>query len=246
MVSRLLIERLALNKEILSQYETAQVSIFWKKYYYSRSPRLNTASQDYLLEHETNNALYYPCSLSKKVSYLKDWMNEGRCLESNLFTKIDSNLKRIEEYVKLRVKGVHHTFLTLSYDQSESTQLIKHVHYPIQSDPDRCIVWSFCIPLHVQKGAASDHCFFWSAQENLYPKTTYVSINRMRKIERNFSKLILPVDQVTSLYFDASRTVHYTNNTKGMYLWFVFEGVDLNANNVDHFQDLRVQGHPDL
>jgi len=138
---------------------------------------------------------------------------------------IDPYIDKSLTLLKQETERVDQIFLIMSTNWCGKSRHVKHLHTLLQRNPDRCLTMSFPIPLYIDESCSNNHNFFWNYRNELYPKITYTSQDRMEKLNVEYSSFSIPKTQQCSILFDSSRTVHYIDNTPHLYLWLVADAV---------------------
>jgi hypothetical protein len=133
-------------------------------------------------------------------------------------------LNRAEEIIQSQSKSVGQKLIVMSTDWCGLSRHVKHLHTLQQGD--KCNTLSITIPLYIDKNSTVTQGFHWHYQPELYPKITYTSSERMERLDRKYTKADIPRDDIGSVKFDGSRTIHYIDNTPHLYLWVVCDAVE--------------------
>lgn len=142
---------------------------------------------------------------------------------------LDPYITNVLKIVNSKAKSVVQIFTIMTTLWCGKSKHFKHIHPLIQKD--RCITWSFPIPLYIDPNSPKSR-FYWTSQSDLFPKITYTSQRRMEKINAEYNAIEIPTDKQMSLLFDAARVPHWIDNTGHLYLWMVFEGVEMRDGHV--------------
>lgn len=153
---------------------------------------------------------------------------------------IDPYIKKCISIIESQTKKVDQLFLIMSTNWCGKSRHVKHLHTLLQRNPDRCITLSLPIPLYIDENSSDYHKFFWNYRDNLYPKITYTSQERMEKIDVEYSSFDIPKTQQCSLLFDSSRTLHYINNTNHLYLWLVCDAVYFDDRDIVNGCEIKI------
>jgi hypothetical protein len=148
---------------------------------------------------------------------------------SEKFELFEKKLVFLENYIAQYIINCKTSFITFSTNLTGAEKGLEHLH-PLMNQ-DRCNVWSFAIPLFINKKSEKKHKFLFSYSPNLFPTRYYVDYARLKKDELNYSAFEIPTNgQVFSIQFDGARTAHYIDYTDHLYAWFVFDGVEYKEN----------------
>lgn len=141
------------------------------------------------------------------------------------FNVIKEKLNSVEDYIAQYITAAHTTFLTFSTDITGATLGVKHLH-PLMNK-DRCNVWSFGIPLYIDTDCHESPEFAYTSQEDLFPARWYLDYERIKAKNYHYGSFKVPLDdKIFSIRFDGSRSPHYIDYKKHVFVWFVFDGVE--------------------
>lgn len=132
---------------------------------------------------------------------------------------LEPYISRALEIIDNETESTGPILIIMSNNSDGSKRHFKHLHTLLQGD--RCNTLSVVLPLHIDSEEQETHGFWWHYQEDLYPKITYTSAERMEKVQRDYTKTELSRKHISVLKFDSARAIHYINTTANLYLWVV-------------------------
>lgn len=138
---------------------------------------------------------------------------------------LDKYIDKALNILNEKTKSANQIFLIMSTNWCGQARHTKHLHTILQKDPERCITMSIVIPLYIDPSEVEKHKFYWYYNNDLYPRITYTSQERVERLDINYQELVIDQSHYNCLLFDSARTPHYINNTKNLYLWIVADAV---------------------
>lgn len=132
----------------------------------------------------------------------------------------------VDEYVSQRVTGVKTSFITFSTNITGAKIAVKHLHSLLNGNG--CNVWSFAVPLYIDKSSDDTAGFWYNSQQDLFPPRYYVDYKRIKQLNIEYTSIKLPKDgKIMSFMFDGSRSPHYIDYTNHLYAFMVFDGIEV-------------------
>lgn len=145
---------------------------------------------------------------------------------SIVYSLLKDKFEWVNEYVANNVKGCKNSFITFSTNITGAKIGVKHLHSLL--NVDNCHVFSFAVPLYIDKNTNESVGFWYNSQENLFPPRYYVDYDRIKKLDINYTSFKMPKDgKILSIMFDGSRNPHYIDYTNHLYAFMVFDGIEI-------------------
>lgn len=213
-------------RDLFTELEARQIFEALSPGFHRESPRPGRERDTYLAPDTAAHVLYRTTKRAPDCP-LGVIPVESLTLPDVIGDRLYAKMNWVEDYVNERTIAYQSSFLIMSSDWCGFKNNMKHVHPIVQRGPDRCIVWSFPIPIYIDHTSTDRHAFSWSSQAELFPKIVYMSHRRMRELSVDYNRAEVPKDgKLINYIFDAARVPHWIDFTPHMYIWMVFEGVD--------------------
>ena len=145
---------------------------------------------------------------------------------TTVYDLLKEKFEWVNEYVAQRTTSVKTSFITFSTNITGAQIGVKHLHSLLNGDG--CNVWSFAIPLYIDKESNDTAGFWYNSQTDLFPPRYYVDYKRIKQLDIQYNSIKLPKDgKIMSFMFDGSRSPHYIDYTDHLYAFMVFDGIAL-------------------
>jgi hypothetical protein len=178
---------------------------------------LNLDEQPNILSYPTT---YYP-ELVPGIDSFDDVFKN-----TSVYDLIKEKFEWVDKYVAERTTGIKTSFITFSTNITGASIGVKHLHSLLNGNG--CNVWSFAVPLYINKSSDDTAGFWYNSQSDLFPPRYYVDYKRIKQLNIEYTSIKLPKDgKIMSFMFDGSRSPHYIDYTDHLYAFMVFDGIEL-------------------
>lgn len=174
---------------------------------------------------EQPNILSYPTTYAPHLIPGVDDFNEV-FKNTKVYELIKDKFDWVNEYVSQHTTGCKNSFITFSTNITGAQIGVKHLHSLLNGDS--CNVYSFAVPLYIDKECDDVAGFWYNSQSDLFPPRYYVDYKRIKTLDIEYTSFKLPKDgKILSIMFDGSRSPHYIDYTNHLYAFMVFDGIEV-------------------
>lgn len=196
-----------------------------RSHFINNNKSLEKHNYEALDNTEQPNILSFPTTYAPHLIPNVDDFNDV-FKNSTVYELLKDKFDWVNEYVTQHITECKNSFITFSTNITGAKIGVKHLHSLLNGDC--CNVYSFAVPLYIDKDSDDVAGFWYNSQEDLFPRRYYLDYDRIKKLDIKYTSFKLPKDgKILSLMFDGSRSPHYIDYTDHLYAFMVFDGINV-------------------